>query len=39
VIFFIEMAILARLVTRFNAYYDERPGKSIVTTDGEHPRG
>lgn len=27
VIFFIEMALVTRLVTKFNTYYDERPGK------------
>jgi hypothetical protein len=29
VIFFIEMAIVTRLVTKFNTYYTERPGKQI----------
>ncbi|KAI2621834.1 hypothetical protein GGR54DRAFT_83732 [Hypoxylon sp. NC1633] len=33
VIFFIEMAIIARLVLRFNAYYDERPVLTMMVTN------
>ncbi|KAI2472744.1 vacuolar membrane protein [Annulohypoxylon bovei var. microspora] len=33
VIFFIEMAIVARLVSRFNAYYDERPVLTMMVTN------
>lgn len=32
-IFLIEMAILSRLVTRFNAYYDERPVLTMMVTN------
>jgi hypothetical protein len=46
VIFFIEMAIVARLTSRYNAYYNERPGKmpdktgrplSCLPADGDCP--
>ncbi|KAI0006338.1 vacuolar membrane protein [Xylariaceae sp. FL0662B] len=33
VIFFIEMVIIARLVSRFNAYYDERPVLTMMVTN------
>ncbi|KAI1651553.1 Mpv17/PMP22 family protein [Daldinia loculata] len=33
VIFFIEMVIVARLVSRFNAYYDERPVLTMMVTN------
>ncbi|KAI1327112.1 hypothetical protein F5Y16DRAFT_372655 [Xylariaceae sp. FL0255] len=33
IIFFIEMAIVARLVSRFNAYYDERPVLTMMVTN------
>ncbi|KAI8633291.1 hypothetical protein F5Y19DRAFT_295295 [Xylariaceae sp. FL1651] len=33
VIFFIEMAIIARLMSRFNAYYDERPVLTMMVTN------
>ncbi|CAK7233997.1 hypothetical protein SCUCBS95973_008786 [Sporothrix curviconia] len=33
VIFFIEMAIVARLTARFNAYYDERPVLTMMVTN------
>ncbi|KAK6075615.1 Mpv17/PMP22 family protein (vacuolar membrane protein) [Seiridium cupressi] len=33
VIFFIEMMVVARLVTRFNAYYDERPVLTMMVTN------
>jgi len=33
VIFLIEMAIVARLSTRFNAYYDERPVLTMMVTN------
>ncbi|KAI1467655.1 Mpv17/PMP22 family protein [Daldinia caldariorum] len=33
VIFFIEMAIMARLMSRFNAYYDERPVLTMMVTN------
>ncbi|KAK8029795.1 hypothetical protein PG993_011086 [Apiospora rasikravindrae] len=33
VIFFIEMTIVARLMSRFNAYYDERPILTMMVTN------
>lgn len=30
VIFLIEMAIATRLITKFNSYYAERPGKQTI---------
>ncbi|CAK7213656.1 hypothetical protein SBRCBS47491_001879 [Sporothrix bragantina] len=33
IIFFIEMAIVARLTARFNAYYDERPLLTMMVTN------
>ncbi|CAK7203992.1 hypothetical protein SEUCBS139899_006743 [Sporothrix eucalyptigena] len=33
IIFFIEMAIVARLTARFNAYYDERPVLTMMVTN------
>ncbi|CAM1510659.1 Fc.00g009940.m01.CDS01 [Cosmosporella sp. VM-42] len=32
IIFFIEMALVARLTARFNSYYDERPRRTTVMT-------
>ncbi|KAH8650087.1 hypothetical protein BX600DRAFT_442174 [Xylariales sp. PMI_506] len=33
VIFLIELAVMARLMTRFNAYYDERPVLTMMVTN------
>jgi protein Mpv17 len=33
IIFFVEMVIVARLVSRFNAYYDERPVLTMMVTN------
>ncbi|GAB1316492.1 Vacuolar membrane protein [Madurella fahalii] len=33
IIFFIEMALLARLTSRFNSYYDERPLLTMMVTN------
>ncbi|KAI1269031.1 Mpv17/PMP22 family protein [Xylariaceae sp. FL1019] len=33
IIFFIEMAIIARLASRFNAYYDHRPVLTMMVTN------
>ncbi|KAI0018405.1 Mpv17 [Xylariomycetidae sp. FL0641] len=33
IIFLIEMAIIARLVSRFNAYYDQRPVLTMMVTN------
>ncbi|KAK4154957.1 phosphoglycerate kinase [Chaetomidium leptoderma] len=33
IIFFIEMALFARLTSRFNAYYDERPILTMMVTN------
>jgi protein Mpv17 len=33
IIFFIEMALAARLTARFNAYYDERPVMTMMVTN------
>ncbi|KAF3356164.1 hypothetical protein VDGD_07804 [Verticillium dahliae] len=33
IIFFIEMALVARLTARFNAYYDERPLMTMMVTN------
>ncbi|KAL2261066.1 hypothetical protein VTK26DRAFT_4737 [Humicola hyalothermophila] len=33
IIFFIEMSLLARLTSRFNAYYDERPLLTMMVTN------
>lgn len=33
IIFFIEMALFARLISRFNAYYDERPVLTMMVSN------
>jgi hypothetical protein len=35
IIFLIEMAIVTRIVTKFNTYYTERPGKQNAVIRGE----